>query len=135
MKELTYNDWLKNPIPRNMWVWDDDEKDKKQRKVIYFLDPKLSYPIVALDDDAIGTENFKHCAEIEEPKTRLMTKQELSWWLREKPTREMKYTDHESVYFEYSYYESEENVPVDKDILIREDGGEWREPLIEVTDD
>ena len=24
MKEVTYEDWQKNPTPRTMWVWDDD---------------------------------------------------------------------------------------------------------------
>ena len=38
MKEVTYEDWVKNPVPRNMWVWDGNENNKKQRKVIYFLD-------------------------------------------------------------------------------------------------
>lgn len=28
MKELTYEEWLKNPTPRNMWVWDSDENSK-----------------------------------------------------------------------------------------------------------
>lgn len=28
MKSLTYEDWLKNPTPRLMWVWDKEEKDK-----------------------------------------------------------------------------------------------------------
>ena len=35
MKEVTYEDWLKNPTPRVMWVWDKDEKDKIQRKELY----------------------------------------------------------------------------------------------------
>ena len=42
MKELTYEDWVKNPTPRFMWVWNSNEHTKVQRKVIYFLDPKLS---------------------------------------------------------------------------------------------
>ena len=28
MKELTYEDWQKNPTPRMMWVWDVDEEKK-----------------------------------------------------------------------------------------------------------
>ena len=85
MKELTYNDWLKNPVPRNMWVWDNSESKKVQRKVIYF-EPKLSFPIFVIASDGISTDNFKYCAEIE--KQRRMTYQELSRWLRENPTRE-----------------------------------------------
>ena len=72
MKEVTYEDWQKNPTPRVMWVWDSNENNKKQRKVIYFLDPKITYPIIALDSDETSTEKFKYCAEIE--KQRRMTK-------------------------------------------------------------
>ena len=34
MKEVTYEDWIKNPTSRMMWVWDDDEEIKVQRKVV-----------------------------------------------------------------------------------------------------
>ena len=37
MKEVTYEEWQKNPTPRMMWVWDDDESKKKKYKVIYIL--------------------------------------------------------------------------------------------------
>ena len=37
MKELTYEDWLENPTPRKMWVWDNNESMKKKYKVVYFL--------------------------------------------------------------------------------------------------
>ena len=133
MRELTYEDWVKNPTPRLMWVWDSNENNKQQRKVIYFIDPERLYPVVALTEDEISTENFKHCAEIEEPKTRRMTKKELSRWLREKPTREFKYGSYIScsVYSTYTYGEDEEDVEVRKDIVVREDDGEWKEPLIE----
>ena len=71
MKPLTYEDWLKNPTPRLMWVWDKDEKDKVQRRVIYFIEDKnTSYPVVVLSSDNTLASNYKHCAEIEEPKTR-----------------------------------------------------------------
>ena len=36
MKEVTYEDWQKNPTPRMMWVWDGNENNKKQRKVFTF---------------------------------------------------------------------------------------------------
>lgn len=132
MKEVTYEDWQKNPTPRLMWVWDSSESNKKQRKVIYFLDPKLSYPIVALSDDEISTDNFKHCAEIE--KQRRMTNKELSRWLREKPTREYKYSGWIScsVCSSLTYDEDYGDKEVRNDIVIREDYGKWREPLVEV---
>lgn len=132
MKEVTYNDWQKNPTPRMMWVWDGNENAKQQRKVIYFLDPGLSYSVLALTEDKIDTEHFKHCAEIEELKTRRMTHKELSRWLKEKPTREWKYTDGDYAYSVYCYKEEYADEEVHDSILIREDDGEWREPLVEV---
>ena len=33
IKELTYEDWQKNPTPRMMWVWDSFENDKKLPKL------------------------------------------------------------------------------------------------------
>lgn len=134
MKEVTYEDWQKNPTPRVMWVWDGNENNKIQRKVIYFHGTDMSYPIIALSDDETDTENFKHCAEIEEAKTRRMTKKELSRWLREKPTREYKYLYSEYICstFEYSEYKQDEEAH--EDIRIREDDGEWREPLVEAEE-
>ena len=129
MKELTYEEWIKNPIPRLMWVWNSSENNKKQRKVIYFLDPKLFYPIVALSDDEISTNNFKHCAEI--GNTRRMTYQELSWWLSDKPHREYKYKDTDFAFRTLDYKESKQNEEVTERFLIRENNGEWREPIIE----
>ena len=134
MKEVTYEDWQKNPTPRMMWVWDSFENDKKQRKVIYISELGTPYPIFALTDDKLDTENFKHCAEIEEPKTRRMTKKELSRWLREKPTREFKFNGYIgcSVYSIYTYDEDCGDKEVRKDVVIREDDGEWQEPLVEI---
>lgn len=134
MKEVTYEDWLKNPTPRMMWVWDSSKNNKEQRKVIYFLSPDLSFPVVALTNDEVSTEHFRHCAEIEESKTRRMTNRELLRWLREKPTREWKYKNGISVYGYYGYEEKRENEEVISNIHIREDYGEWREPLVEVEE-
>ena len=136
MKEVTYEDWQKNPTPRMMWVWDDNENNKVQRKVIYIIDKQITYQIIALIKSELSTESFMHCAEIEEVKTRRMTKKELSRWLREKPTREFKYGSYIScsVYSTYTYGEDEGDIEVRKDIVIREDYGEWKEPLMEVEE-
>ena len=135
MTELTRKDWQKNPTPRMMWVWDDNEEDKQQRKVVYFLGSKDPYPIVVLNSDESTCDIYMHCAEIEATKTRRMTNKELSRWLREKPTREWKYWHASYVYsfypYFYSYTEREADEEVDKRIMIREDDGEWREPLVE----
>ena len=132
MKEVTYEDWQKNPTPRMMWVWDSVGDAKEQRKVLYISELGITYPIFALTEDKLDTEPFKHCAEIEEPKTRRMTNKELSRWLREKPTREWKYKDGISVYGYYGYEEKCVNEEVINNIFIREDDGDWKEPLVEV---
>ena len=131
MKELTYEEWIKNPIPRMMWVWDDNENNKVQRKVIYIIDKQITYQIIALIKSELSTESFMHCAEIEEPKTRRMTNKELSRWLREKPTREYRYKNGDFVYGEKNYRETVQDKEVEDDILIREDDSDWREPLVE----
>ena len=130
MKEVTYEDWQKNPTPRMMWVWDDDEKDKQQQKVVYVIKGELCrYPVRITIHDDTDYEACRHCAEIE--KQRRMTNKELSRWLREKPTRECKYltSDYICNTFDYREYKQDEEVSVD--MRIREDDGEWREPLVE----
>lgn len=135
MKEVTYEDWQKNPTPRMMWVWDGNERDKVIRKVIYFIENKKAhYPIIALTSGGNISANYMHCAEIEEPKIRRMTNKELSRWLRERPTREWKCKDGNSVCSFYSYEEKYAGKEVDSRILIREDDSEWREPLVEVEE-
>ena len=134
MKEVTYEEWKKNPTPRMMWVWDSSESKKVQRKVIYF-EPKFSFPIFAIASNEISTDNFKHCAEIEETKTRRMTNKELARWIRENPMREWKYKNGVTVYGYYGYEEKCENEEVPNNILIREDDGEWREPFVEIEEE
>ena len=92
MKEVTYEDWIKNPIPRMMWVWNDDVENKEKIKVAYVLNNDCTYRVLSIVDEDYAFETFKHCAEIE--KQRRMTKKELSRWLREKPTREFKYDNY-----------------------------------------
>ena len=123
MKGVTHEDWLKNLTPRMMWVWDNDEDAAVQLKVIYLSKEGITYPVIALTDNETTTYRYKHCAEI--GKQRRMTNKELASWLREKPTREFKYSN--SIYTYDEYCEDEE---VPEDIRIREDNGEWREPLV-----
>ena len=129
MKEVTYEDWQKNPTPRMMWVWDSSENNKKQLKVIYISKEDITHPVITLSNSDIDSIRYKHCAEIE--KQRRMTNKELSRWLRENPTREWRYKNGVTVCSYYSYEEKCENEEIHEDILIREDDGEWREPLVE----
>ena len=138
MKEVTYEDWQKNPTPRMMWVWNATVEDKVQAKVIYVL--KLdTYPVITLTDNGVDLIRYKHCAEIEKPKR--MTNQELAWWLqdgiKDGTHREIKYgckRDDVEVECQYTYLDSKCNDAVPVGFLIRENGGEWREPLVEVEE-
>lgn len=143
MKEVTYEDWQKNPTPRMMWVWNEDEMSKVKRKVVHVLRNNLAR-VITIDDDNSDYEPYKHCAEIE--KQRRMTNKELSRWLRENVTREYKwknddcgysgyYSGHsDCVYNNHDYLERCADEEVDSSIVIREDDGEWREPLVEVEE-
>ena len=134
MKEVKCTEWQKNPVPRMMWCWDADEIKAVKRMVLYLLpEDKFNYNVIAIDSPVSNTYNtYCHCAEIEEKPVRLMTKQELAWWLRKKPTRECVYRDR--VYHEYIYGLYEENDPVDSDIVVRENGGAWKQPSSELLD-
>ena len=127
MREVTYKNWQKNPTPRVMWVWNEDEMRKVKRKVVHVLRNNLAR-VITIDDDNSDYEPYKHCAEI--GKQRRMTNKELSWWLSEKPHRELKMGDY--IYHDYDYKENEQDAEATDFLLIREDNGEWREPLVEV---
>ena len=136
MKEVTYEDWKKNPTPRVMWCWNSNVENRVRVKVIYVINHD-TYPVITLTDNDVDLLRYKHCAEIEEPKTRRMTNKELARWLREHPSREYKYRSSCSyascsVYSYYTYAENLEDEEINKDIVVREDYGEWREPLVEV---
>ena len=136
MKEVTYEDWQKNSTPRMMWVWNEDEMHKVKRKVVHVLRNNLAR-VITIDDDNSDYENYKHCAEIE--KQRRMTNKELSRWLRETPTRECKWKNKDCshsdyVYNNHVYLERCADEEVDSNTVIREDDGEWREPLVEVEE-
>lgn len=131
MKEVTYEEWQKNPTPRKMRVWKDDEKSYVIRKVVYILkDNYVLNRVIAIDNDESDFDLYRHCAEIEEPKTRRMTNKELSRWLREKPTREFRDIGDSWIYTDNPYEENCGDKEVDESVVIREDDGEWRAPLV-----
>ena len=132
MKEVTYEDWQKNPTPRMMWVWNDDVENKEKIKVAYVLNNGRTYRVLSIVDEDSAFETFKHCAEIE--KQRRMTNKELARWLRENPTREYKYLTSDYICSTFDYREYKQDEEVSEDMRIREDDGEWREPLVEVEE-
>ena len=136
MKEVTYEDWQKNPTPREMWCWHSSEDHKVKARVIHILsNGTFMYPILSVSDDDSRYETFQHCAEIK--KSRRMTNKELSRWLRENPTREVKRCNDSNdsfVYCFHTYLERCADEEIDSSIVVREDDGEWREPLVEVEE-
>ena len=133
MKEVTYEDWQKNPTPRMMWVWNATVEDKVQAKVIFVAKADTCiYPVLSIMKDDVGYDTFQHCAEIE--KKRRMTNKELSRWLRGKPTREYKYSTSYYICNSFDYKECKQDEEVDVDMRIREGDDEWRKPLVEVEE-
>ena len=133
MKEVTYEDWQKNPTPRMMWVWNSDVEDKVQAKVISVIKTDACiYPVLSIMNGDVMYETYRHCAEI--GKQRRMTNKELSRWLREKPTRERIWTFDGCICSIHNYNEKCESEEVRKGIRIRENDSEWREPLVEVEE-
>lgn len=131
MKEVTYKNWQKNSTPRMMWVWNSNIENKVQAKVICVIKDK-PYRVITVTDNDADIIRYRHCAEIE--KQRRMTNKELSWWLSEKPHRERKFARAPYIYTYYTYNENEQDEEVSDNFLIRENGGEWREPLVEVEE-
>lgn len=134
MKEVTYDDWLKNPTPREMWVWDDRIKNKIKRKVVYIM-KGCDLPVIAVNEEQNYCLLYKHSAEIEEPKTRRMTNQELAWWLQDGKHREWSFAEQNTrAHPVFEYYDNDAGSPVRSDILIRENGEKWHELLVEMEE-
>ncbi|MBD5398490.1 hypothetical protein HDR60_03215 [bacterium] len=132
MKEII--EWDNNP--RLMWVWDNEYKSKIKAKVIYIQDCDVSFKVVAINDND-GSDGcvyqYKHCAEIEAGEYKRMTYHQLARWLSEKPYREFK--DANYVYPYISYKEDRSNEEVPEYIKIRENDGEWLEPIVPNLED
>ena len=136
MREVTYEDWQKNPTPRMMWVWNENKMYKVKRKVVHVLRNNLAR-VITIDDDNSDYELYNHCAEI--GKQRRMTNKELSRWLRENTTRECKWKNKDCshsdyVYNNHVYLERCADEEVDSNTVIRENDSDWREPLVEVEE-
>lgn len=67
-------------------------------------------------------------------KTRRMTNQELSWWLRDcqQERREVCRVDEDTIYSRYIYRKCDADEEVPEFVRIRKNGGEWEEPLVEL---
>lgn len=126
MKEVT--EW--NGKPRWMWVWDDDENERKKAYVVCILSTNemkgcgTSFPV------RVFHYGYKHCAEIEEEKTRL-TYYELSQLLKCFGV-EFCYMGGEC-YNHLAYTDDAKNKSLPTDYKIRYRQGEWEEPAREIV--
>lgn len=59
MKEL--KEW--DNIPRMMWVWDNNEKDRIKMTVVYIIASECNFPVVALGENG-NIYRYRHCAEV-----------------------------------------------------------------------
>lgn len=100
MKEVTYEEWLKNPTPRMMWVWDEDVTHKIKAEVVCCYDAvRVKYPVISVNETDASFCMYKHCAEIEEPTA---TSETIDFYRdKYRPIIEDDYT------FEYSDYKFE----------------------------
>lgn len=103
----------------------DYRKSQYERCFIFYKDGRYN-PVGIDDEDLFLKEPIKMCR---------MTNQDLAWWLRECPNehREWKTKTGSIVsnIYEYDIDKAHCNCP---NVLIRSNGGKWREPLIEMED-
>lgn len=107
------------------------KKINNSERLSIFLIQRILTPVVTITADESAGDIYMHCAEIE--KKRRMTNKELSRWLREKPMGEYKYKNDDYIHSFYEYKECYADEELDDLFLIREDDGEWREPLVEFS--
>lgn len=83
--------------------------------------------------DMVDYDNCDNFLYLKEPitKRRIMTHRELAWWLMEKPEEHREWKLGKFIDKSYCYEEDLQDNEVDETILIRSNGGEWREPLID----
>ena len=125
-------------------------RNKKSVRILDYNLKSIDTPIVAAVMEDTYEHVFKYkingkheCKSLcefdlfieEEVKTRRMTNQELAWWLRDSPEEHRECSmlnDDGSVFDRHIYYDEDANEPVKDGIIIRKNGGEWEEPLVEI---
>ena len=132
--------------PDGLDVITNDGRDVR----IVCVDKLGPYPIVALTKCSNEAEyineytlkgiiswgNGEDNLALKEPiKYRRMTNQELAWWLRDCPDEHREWSTKNAdnlIYHIFDYVQHEANEECSEDILIRRNGGEWEEPLVEI---
>ena len=149
-------DFLFQRMKEAGYMWNSDKKE------LHKIDPKFKVGdkvVLKCDKSFVGSIMFSfigtYCIRFEnanrgwyseqelepyemiekETKTHRMTNQELAWWLRDSPEEHRECSmlnDDGGVFDRHIYYDEDANEPVKDGIIIRKNGGEWEEPLVEI---
>lgn len=117
--------------PRQMFVWDKDDKcNEPLVRTVYAVIRTIAGTTQAV---GTGSSRWLHCAEIPEelkPRTK-PTNKELAEWCA-KGNGQVHYVGAANVHSCYSYQNEDDDSLVTKDVLIRKFGDtEWREPTVD----
>ena len=124
--------------PNKNWIKNDELFQPATKKQRDFLFRKMKEAGYQWDKEKKELKKIKVGNVKKGVKKRRMTNQELSWWLRDCPEEHREYSikgvyhihsSHD--YFNGDDFSNNADRKVDNDILIRRNGGEWEEPLIE----
>lgn len=119
-----------------------DDKGNNKYPIFAITHEKEGDTPIAYNIDGEPCRHYVPNLWLKEPVTsRLMTCQELSWWLRDAPEEHREYIFFEEgdidkerrcVHHVYEYHACDKDIPV-QGIVIRSNGGEWHEPLIQMV--
>lgn len=121
---------MKIEINKVMRVY--DVVGKQYVKMVSHIDTTRIFPVICEDGSAYGyCEDMKN----DEGKNNRMTNRQLSRWLAENPGREWKVGAAENmcVSRSYNYIENMADEAVSDNVLVRQDGGEWKAPEVGVS--
>ena len=102
--------------------------DSLDRVYLYFLNGEIF-------GDNVKCLDLRIREEVTDVRRR-MTNRELAWWLTDSPQehREWKQAKGNVIHKNCAYNEKEENDECPNDIVVRTNGGEWVEPLVEINE-
>ncbi len=111
--------------PKNMLVWDDDDRMCRCAVVLAYL-PESTSPVI------VDCSFWQHCAEIpEESKPRRATNLELAKWLAQ-GNGQVSGNDSLGVWVTHTYTKNEEHNACDESTAVRKwEDAEWHEPTVD----
>ena len=116
--------------PKKMLVWGDNDKEAYVENIYVIGPSSMDLPVRAISEDGrLGTHCYKHCAEIPEPKQRIVTHREFSKWLAQ---GNGEYIEPHVISSNFSYCPGNEDDTVECHYQVRKwDDTEWHEPTVD----